>query len=690
MATIEGSKNSSERKPFATDRLDSWKEIADYLRRSERTVRRWEQTLHMPVHRLTGAKRASVFALKSELDDWWLKFEQATEGKAVREDPLPDQRRRRIWLWAGGWITAVFALLLAAQLRPGTREAVRPVWRQVTFDTGSTTEPAISREGKVLVYSSDRAGRGDEDIYVQQLEGGRPARRLTDDRARDCRPDISPDGTRVVFHSYRDGGVIYSIAASGGKEMRLAAGDYPRFSHDGSRIAFDNELPDGSFAIYTVAASGGGVTRVTPPMFRRARIPLWSADGKSILFIGSTHARPQEYDWWAVAADGSNPVATGVSQQLERQGLPRLQFYHSPLDWAGNRVVFAYAGSGNVNLWWIPLSSMSDHTAEPAEQITWGPGMISHVRVAAVQGEKQIAVAAAGLVESQLWQFSIDPGSGTVHEQGRKLTDDMSIVPGLKATRPSLSADGNLLAYASRRTGNYDVWLRDLSTGAERPLAATPRNEVHPIVARDGSTIVFVRLEGDRQSVIFAPAGGSEERQVCSDCGAPADWSPDGSRVLYVSGAERLGLLDLSTGTRSELPSSVPVLSGTFSPDGRTVAIGVRQGETERVYLVPFEGRRWPQQESWIPLTRLPDSAAIWSPQGDIAYFLSVEDEYRCLWAQRIDPAARRTIGDPFAARHFHTMAQYPKMSRWFAIAGNRLVLRLTQERKNIWAANLN
>ena len=50
--------------------LQSWKEIAAYLGRSERTCRRWETEFRLPVHRMDGSVRASVFAYKSELDRW--------------------------------------------------------------------------------------------------------------------------------------------------------------------------------------------------------------------------------------------------------------------------------------------------------------------------------------------------------------------------------------------------------------------------------------------------------------------------------------------------------------------------------------------------------------------------------------------------------------------------------------------
>lgn len=51
-------------------RLESWKAIANYLNRSVRTVRRWEQNEGMPVHRHRHNTGCTVFAFSTELDAW--------------------------------------------------------------------------------------------------------------------------------------------------------------------------------------------------------------------------------------------------------------------------------------------------------------------------------------------------------------------------------------------------------------------------------------------------------------------------------------------------------------------------------------------------------------------------------------------------------------------------------------------
>ena len=98
--------------------------------------------------------------------------------------------------------------------------------RQITRDTSFTGDPALSPNGQLLAYSSDRGGDGNLDIWVQQLSTGEPIR-LTTDEAGDTLPSFSPDGNSIVFRSGRDGGGIYVVPALGGSRgespMRAAA-----------------------------------------------------------------------------------------------------------------------------------------------------------------------------------------------------------------------------------------------------------------------------------------------------------------------------------------------------------------------------------------------------------------------------------------------------------------------------------
>jgi hypothetical protein len=61
-----------ERVPLTTrERLDSWKEIACYLRRSIRCVQRWEKNEELPIRRHQHGRGATVCAYRENLDEWW-------------------------------------------------------------------------------------------------------------------------------------------------------------------------------------------------------------------------------------------------------------------------------------------------------------------------------------------------------------------------------------------------------------------------------------------------------------------------------------------------------------------------------------------------------------------------------------------------------------------------------------------
>jgi TolB-like protein/Tfp pilus assembly protein PilF len=76
---------------LSSNRLDSWKEIAAYLRRDERTVRRWENE-GLPVHRHVHKKQSSIYAYRTEIDSWW------SEGRPRLEQNVPPNVYRP-WPW---------------------------------------------------------------------------------------------------------------------------------------------------------------------------------------------------------------------------------------------------------------------------------------------------------------------------------------------------------------------------------------------------------------------------------------------------------------------------------------------------------------------------------------------------------------------------------------------------------------
>ena len=78
--------------PGSRTRLDSWKEIAAYLGKAERTVKRWKKERGLPAYRAPGSGNTSVYAFSSELEEW-LKSRKALELEAAPQTPQEDAPR---------------------------------------------------------------------------------------------------------------------------------------------------------------------------------------------------------------------------------------------------------------------------------------------------------------------------------------------------------------------------------------------------------------------------------------------------------------------------------------------------------------------------------------------------------------------------------------------------------------------
>ena len=225
-------------------------------------------------------------------------------------------------------IGAAAAVLLVAVgltwwLTRSSEPAAPPQYKltQITRDTGYTADPALSPNGQLLAYASDRSGDGNLDLWVQQLTGGGNPFRLTHHGAHDYEPSFSPDGSRIVFISDRDDSGIYVVPALGGSPTRIGRGGHganistPRFSPDGKWVSYSRLRRASDFQhfihIEIVPASGGPpkVVEIDLPI---TNAPIWSPSGQHLMFIGSEESgrigKSAQLDWWLVPAAGGQPV----------------------------------------------------------------------------------------------------------------------------------------------------------------------------------------------------------------------------------------------------------------------------------------------------------------------------------------------------------------------------------------------
>jgi len=112
--------------PEANRRLDSWKEIAAFFGRDERTAKRWEKERSLPVHRLPGGSRGRVFAFTEELGRWM----QSPESRSAEADAAPpaDARTMTPSPEADSGAPEVLSGAVAADTRPLTARRDRWFW----------------------------------------------------------------------------------------------------------------------------------------------------------------------------------------------------------------------------------------------------------------------------------------------------------------------------------------------------------------------------------------------------------------------------------------------------------------------------------------------------------------------------------------------------------------------------------
>jgi Tol biopolymer transport system component len=223
--------------------------------------------------------------------------------------------------------------------------------------------PAVSPDGKLIAYASNRAGGSNLDIWVQQATGGAPIR-VTDDPSDELTPDFSPDSSQIIFRGERDGGGVFIAPSLGGASRLIAReGRRPRFSPDGTRVAYwaggwRGFADENSSAAYVISL-GGGTPRLVLPQFAMVRDPVWSPDGQSLLVLGRSDRSSllkESFDWWWVPLDGRPPVKTGVYASAKL-----LEARASPSVWTSSGVVFASEG----DVWSVPISSVDGRSGTP-------------------------------------------------------------------------------------------------------------------------------------------------------------------------------------------------------------------------------------------------------------------------------------------------------------------------------------
>lgn len=147
--------------------------------------------------------------------------------------------------------------------------------RQITGNSGISTEPAWSPTGHQIAFTSDRAGS--PQIYLMEADGSN-LRRLTQEGTYNASPAWSPDGSMIAYVSRMDGRFnlfVYKLAE--GKAFQITRGsvssESPAWSPDGRWIAFASDQ-DGKRQLYVTDLSG--TTQRLVLALSGCQSPLWT------------------------------------------------------------------------------------------------------------------------------------------------------------------------------------------------------------------------------------------------------------------------------------------------------------------------------------------------------------------------------------------------------------------------------
>ncbi|MFN8371339.1 MAG: hypothetical protein U0694_00455 [Anaerolineae bacterium] len=236
--------------------------------------------------------------------------------------------------------------------------------QRVTYNEHSVDTDPVWGPNNFVVYETTR--NGNWDLYMIDMSTGQEYQ-LTSNAADDINAYWSPDGSKLVFQSDRDGGVwqIYELDMATRNIKRLSSGATidvdPEYSSDGTHIAYRTYgSSDAASSLAIMNADGSGARLITSPE-ENATNAAWSPSGR---FIAYQSDRDGDLDIYVFE------VATGITRQLTANDIPD----YAPT-WLCNdeRVMFTSDIAGDPNIFEdvLPLDAPAVHIEVDADQMTF-------------------------------------------------------------------------------------------------------------------------------------------------------------------------------------------------------------------------------------------------------------------------------------------------------------------------------
>ena len=219
--------------------------------------------------------------------------------------------------------------------------------QRITNDTFYEVEPAWSRDGRYLAYSSDRAGT--QDIYIRDMRTGQERRLTFIDEGAETSPAWSPDGRTIAFQNENSETWTVDVATG---DLRLVIGELfgpgrPTWSADGNTLAlsalkvYSSRFREGTSQILAVNLTTGEQVFHHPGgqhlsiSTRGDDGPAWSPDGRYMAFVVDSTLR-------VMPVDGSGRP-TGPAAKINNEAT-------DAISWSGSSEQLLYLSNGTLKL----------------------------------------------------------------------------------------------------------------------------------------------------------------------------------------------------------------------------------------------------------------------------------------------------------------------------------------------------